>query len=187
MISLAGQLSDNVKQIIYKVFSNNAYFAPPEHLLLSMLHVSRKHIRELAVWRILGARHKKTKNSGGLRFFKLPKLNSEAADYTDWSKYVVKEPPLTMHIKDQDLKEMSREEQFPVLSVEEYPCRTQSVERCVKVISEAAMNVCADCKKLIYLCQTNFKQGKNFQHFQQGTILLSNIIFNMHEILLYAI
>ncbi|GBL73277.1 hypothetical protein AVEN_159320-1 [Araneus ventricosus] len=110
MISLARQLSDNVKQIIYKVFSNNAYFAHPEHLLLTMLHDSRKHIRELAVRRILGAREKKTKKSGGLRLFKLPKLNFKAAYYVDlidWSNCVVTEPPLTMHIKDKDLKEMS--------------------------------------------------------------------------------
>ncbi|GBN99897.1 hypothetical protein AVEN_211116-1 [Araneus ventricosus] len=114
MISLARQLPDNVKQIIYKVFSNNAYFAHPEHLLLTMLHDSRKNIRELVVRRILGARDKKTKNSGGLRFFKLPKLNFEAADYIDLIDYpncVVTDPPLTMHIKDNDLKEMCKEEQ----------------------------------------------------------------------------
>ncbi|GBN71956.1 hypothetical protein AVEN_271846-1 [Araneus ventricosus] len=78
MISLARQFPDNVKQIIYSVFSNNEYFAHPEHLLLTMLLDSIKHIRELAIRRILGARGKKTKNSGGLRFFKLPKLNVEA-------------------------------------------------------------------------------------------------------------
>ncbi|GBM43932.1 hypothetical protein AVEN_125122-1 [Araneus ventricosus] len=136
MISLAKQIPDKVKQIIYKVFSNKAYFAYPEHLLLSMLHDSRKHIRELAVRRILGARDKKTKNSGGLRFFKLPKRNFEAADYIDlidWPNCVVTEAPLTMHIKDKDLKEMCKEEQFPVLCFEEYPYHTQSVERCVKL------------------------------------------------------
>ncbi|GBM91708.1 hypothetical protein AVEN_14913-1 [Araneus ventricosus] len=68
-ISLARQLPDNVKQIIYKVFSNNAYFAHPEHLVLTMLHDSRKHIRELAVRCILGTRGKKTENSE--RFFKI--------------------------------------------------------------------------------------------------------------------
>ncbi|GBM07429.1 hypothetical protein AVEN_26497-1 [Araneus ventricosus] len=74
-----------------------------------MLHDSGKYIRELAVRRILGPRHKKTKNSDGLRFFKLPKLNSEAADYIDL--IVLTEP---MYIKDKDLKEMCKEEQFPV-------------------------------------------------------------------------
>ncbi|GBN04314.1 hypothetical protein AVEN_122428-1 [Araneus ventricosus] len=162
MISLARQLPDNVKQIIYKVFSNNAYFAHPEHLLLTMLHDSRKHIRELAFRRILAARDNKTKNSGGLRFFKIPKLNFEAADYIDlidWSNCVVIEPPLTMHIMNKDLREMCKEEQFPVLNFEEFPCHTQSVERCVKLISEAAMNACGEtCKRWIYSCQTSSKE-----------------------------
>ncbi|GBM59036.1 hypothetical protein AVEN_7417-1 [Araneus ventricosus] len=112
-----------------------------------MLHDSRKHIRELAVRRILGAREKKTKKSGGLRFFKLPKLNFEADDYIDlidYSNCVVTEPPTNMHIRDKDLKEMCKEEQFIVLTFEEFPCHTQSVERCVKLISEAAMKVCGE-------------------------------------------
>ncbi|GBN36814.1 hypothetical protein AVEN_37220-1 [Araneus ventricosus] len=85
-----------------------------------MLHDSRKYIRESAVRRILGARDKKTKNSGGLLLLKLPKLNFEAADYIDLidsSNYVVTEPPLTMHIKDKDLKEMCKEEQFPARGI----------------------------------------------------------------------
>ncbi|GBL91680.1 hypothetical protein AVEN_108312-1 [Araneus ventricosus] len=119
-----------------------------------MLQDSRKHIRELAVRRILGAREKKTRNSGGLRLFKLPKLNFEAIDYIDlmhWSNCVVTEPPLTMHIKDEDLKEMCKEEQFPVLTFEEYLCHTQSVERCFKLISEAAMKVCGETARDGYI------------------------------------
>ncbi|GBN70667.1 hypothetical protein AVEN_178905-1 [Araneus ventricosus] len=61
------------------------------------------------------------------------------------------EPPLTMHIKDKDLKEMCKEEQFPVLSFEEFPCHTQSVERCVKLISEAAMKVCGETARDGYI------------------------------------
>ncbi|GBN32246.1 hypothetical protein AVEN_96395-1 [Araneus ventricosus] len=89
MISLARQLPENVKQIIYKVLSNNEYFAHPEHLLLTTLHDSRKHIQELAVRRI-----QKMKNSSGLLFSKIPKLNFKAADYIDlidWSNCVVTE------------------------------------------------------------------------------------------------
>ncbi|GBN56158.1 hypothetical protein AVEN_253353-1 [Araneus ventricosus] len=95
--------------------------------------ILEKNIHELAVSRILAARDKKTKNSGGLRFFKLPKLNFEAADYIDlidWSNCVITEPPLTMHRKDKYLREMCKEEQFPVLTFEEFPCHTQPVERC---------------------------------------------------------
>ncbi|GBO00272.1 hypothetical protein AVEN_16903-1 [Araneus ventricosus] len=102
---------------------------------------------------ILCARYKKTKNSGGLRFFNLPKLNFEAADYTDlidWSNCVVTEPPLTMHIKDKDLKKMCKE-QFPVLTFEEFPCHTQSVEPCVKLLSKAAMKVCGETARDGYI------------------------------------
>ncbi|GBN11215.1 hypothetical protein AVEN_36632-1 [Araneus ventricosus] len=99
---------------------------------------------------ILGARDKKTKNSGGLRFFKLPKLNFKATDYIDWSNCVVKEPPLTTHIKEKDLKEMCKEERFPVLTFEKFPCHTQSVERFVKLISEAAMKVCGETARDVY-------------------------------------
>ncbi|GBM14556.1 hypothetical protein AVEN_34972-1 [Araneus ventricosus] len=119
-----------------------------------MLHDSRKHIRELTVRRVLGTREKKTKNSGGLHLFKLPKLNFEAAYYIDliyWLNCAVTEPPLTMHIKDKDLKEMCKEEQFPVLTFEEFLCHTQSVERCVKLISEAGMKVCGETARDGYI------------------------------------
>ncbi|GBN73740.1 hypothetical protein AVEN_101846-1 [Araneus ventricosus] len=80
-------------------------------------------------------------------FSKLHKLNFEAAEYIDlidWSNCVVTEPPLTMHIKDKDLREMCKEEHFPVLTFEEFSIHAQPVERCVKLISEAAMNVCGE-------------------------------------------
>ncbi|GBM12797.1 hypothetical protein AVEN_247572-1 [Araneus ventricosus] len=56
-----------------------------------------------------------------------------------------------MHIKDKDLKEMFKEEQFPVLTFEGFPCHTQSVERCVKLISEAAIKVCGEIAKDGYI------------------------------------
>ncbi|GBL91019.1 hypothetical protein AVEN_226520-1 [Araneus ventricosus] len=118
-----------------------------------MLHDSRKHIGELAVRRILGAR-KKTKHSGGLRFFKLPKLNFEGGDCIDlinWSNCVVTETLLAMRIKDKDRKKIRKEEEFPALTLEEFPCHTQSVERCVKLISEAAMKVCGETTRDGYI------------------------------------
>ncbi|GBN59572.1 hypothetical protein AVEN_119971-1 [Araneus ventricosus] len=142
-----------------------------------MLHDSRKHIRELAVRRILAARDKKTENSGGLRFFKLPKLNFEAADYIDsidWSNCLVTEPTLTMHIKDKDLREMCKEEQFPVLTFEEFPRHTQPVELCVKVISEAAMNVCGETARDGYI-RAKLQARKKLPTFDNKGQCYSNI------------
>ncbi|GBM01151.1 hypothetical protein AVEN_27249-1 [Araneus ventricosus] len=60
-------------------------------------------------------------------------------------------PPLTMYIKYKDLREICKEEEFPVQTFEEFPCHTQSVERCVKLISEAAMNVCGETARDGYI------------------------------------
>ncbi|GBN68107.1 hypothetical protein AVEN_272279-1 [Araneus ventricosus] len=62
-----------------------------------------------------------------------------------------------MYIKDKDLKEMCKEEQFPVLTLEEFLCHTQSVERRVKLISEAAMKVCGETGR--DGCHTSSKEG----------------------------
>ncbi|GBO26458.1 hypothetical protein AVEN_31997-1 [Araneus ventricosus] len=58
----------------------------------------------------------------------------------------------TRSIKDKDLKEMCKEKQFPVLTFEKFPCHTQSVERCVELISEAVMNVCGETARNGYVC-----------------------------------
>ncbi|GBN19296.1 hypothetical protein AVEN_206143-1 [Araneus ventricosus] len=54
--------------------------------------------------------------------------------------------------KDKDLKEMCKQEQFPALTLEEFPCHTRSVERCVKLIFEAAMKVCNETARDGYIC-----------------------------------
>ncbi|GBM45041.1 hypothetical protein AVEN_98888-1 [Araneus ventricosus] len=124
-------------------------------------------MRELAVRRFLDARDKKTKNSGGLRFFRLPKLNFERADYIDlidWQNCLVTEPPITLHIKDKDLKEMCKEEQFPAPTFEEFLCHAQSVERYVKQIYEAAMKFCSDTARDGYI-RAKFQARKELPTF----------------------
>ena len=56
-----------------------------------------------------------------------------------------------MHIKHKDLKEMCKEEQFSVLTLEEFSCYTKSVERCVKLLSEVAMKVCGETARDRYI------------------------------------
>ncbi|GBO25510.1 hypothetical protein AVEN_206549-1 [Araneus ventricosus] len=85
-------------------------------------------------------------------------------DLIDWSNCVVTEPPLTMHIKDKDLKEMCKEKQFPALTFEEFPSHTQSVERCVKLISEAAMKVCGETARYGYI-RAQFQARKELPTF----------------------
>ncbi|KAF2904251.1 hypothetical protein ILUMI_01916 [Ignelater luminosus] len=70
-----------LKKVVDSVIRRNAFFAPPENLLLSMLSNEQKHVRELAATRILKAI--KTPISRQLRVFEVPKINLNASSYID--------------------------------------------------------------------------------------------------------
>lgn len=140
-IKLSRYLSDDLKKVIDPVISRNAYFAHPENLILAMLTDERQHVRELGLRRILKAREIKTK---AIRHFKLPSLNFDAEDYInliDWQNTEVTEPPITSNISTEDLKEFIRSPDTPMLDFPKFPCHTQAVERCVKLVTEAAKSV----------------------------------------------
>jgi hypothetical protein len=60
-IVFSNEFPDHVKTIIHKVIQGNGYFGHCENIILSMLTDSRKHIRALAVRRIIKARTNKAK------------------------------------------------------------------------------------------------------------------------------
>ena len=82
MIFRSRYLSDDLKAVIDPILQRNAFFAHQENILVAMLHDSRKHIRELALKRIMVARNQQEPSSDP-REFKVPKLNFHARDYTD--------------------------------------------------------------------------------------------------------
>lgn len=140
-IKLSRYLDDDLKAIIDPVIARNAYFAHPENLLLAMLTDDRQHVRELSLRRILKAREVKTK---GIRQFKLPSLNFDAGDYInliDWQNIKVTEPPITSNISTEDLKQFINSSATPMVDFPKFPCHTQAVERCVKLVTEAAKSV----------------------------------------------
>lgn len=123
-----------------KVFENNGYFAHPENILVSMLVDSREIIRKLAVRRIQNARKRVT---NGIRIFKVPSINFDADDYInliDWQSCTITEPSMTMKYSDSDLQNIIKEKNIPEFL--KFPCHTQAVERCVKLVTEASQKVC---------------------------------------------
>lgn len=141
-VKLSRYLSEDLKNIIDPVIQRNGYFAHPENILLAMISDERQHIRELGIRRILKAR---TQAKGKqVRLFNIPKINFNADDYyglVDWTR--VTEPPLTMHISDEELKNIIHNNQADALiDFPRFPCHTQAVERCVKLVTEAAAAVC---------------------------------------------
>lgn len=130
-----------------KVIQRNAFFAYPENVLLAMLADDRKHIRELALRRILQSRVPRYDNQ--IRDFKVPKLNFDATDYTeliDWQSDKVTEPPLTKSISEADLRRMivNIPETIEILN---FSCHTQAVERHIKMVTEASTLVCRNTSR----------------------------------------
>ena len=148
MIKNSRYLTDELKAIVDPVIQRNSYFAQPENLLLSMMTDERPHIRELAIRRILKARDQPKRK--GVRQFTLQPINFDCTDYTamiDWPTASVTEPPVTMSISDDDLREFIREPITPVVTFDRYPCHTQAVERLIKVVTEASKAVCGENRR----------------------------------------
>ncbi|KAK0042646.1 hypothetical protein Bpfe_027944 [Biomphalaria pfeifferi] len=111
-------------------------------LLLAMLTDEKSEIRELALRRIMKSR--KQKRTSSVRSFCVPLINFEATSYIDmidWQKTPIAEPPIVMDIDDDTFLTMIREEDTPRLDFARYPCHTQSVERHIKLVTEASQVV----------------------------------------------
>src|SRR6266568_2931266 len=136
-------LSLDLKNVIDPVIQRNAYFAHPENILLSMITDHSKTIRELGLRRILRARSEKY----GLRMFSIPTLNFNAQNYMDmidWQNTPVTEPPLLAEVPVDSIEMLVASGEIPVMDFPKYPCHTQAVERCVKLITEASASVCGE-------------------------------------------
>ena len=134
-------LSENLKAIVDPVIQRNAYFGHPENILLCMLGDDRKHIRELGMRRILRARSEVY----GMRRFVVPLLNFNATDYydiIDWQNTVISELPLLKGHSQDDIEMFVACRETPAIDFPKYPCHTQAVERCVKLVTESSMAVC---------------------------------------------
>lgn len=84
--------------------------------------------------------------------FKVPTIKFDAEDYIDlidWQSCTVTERPLTMKFTDNDLQNILKENS--TLTFEKFPCHTQAVERCVKLVTEASQKVCGELSRDGYI------------------------------------
>ena len=105
-----------------------------------MLCDKRQDIRKLAVSRIISVRPFIS------RKFALPTLNFDAKDYVNlmhWSDCVIKEPPLTKSMSQDDIESFTKEnvDYHPFQHIFNLPCHTQAVVRCVKEVTAASYQV----------------------------------------------
>ncbi|GBM51875.1 hypothetical protein AVEN_186167-1 [Araneus ventricosus] len=109
-----------------------------------MLADERRHIRELAVRRILKA--KGSSSTVKLRRFVVPKLKFKANQHInmiDWFKCDVTEPPITDHLAVEEQKSIAENASIKDRQIYKFPCHSQSVESGIKLVTEAAGTVCA--------------------------------------------
>jgi hypothetical protein len=148
-IQLSRYLSTDLLDVVDPVVQRNGFFGHPENLLLAMISDERQHIRELGLRRILKARAE-TKPGDNVREFKVPALNFNATDYFEvinWHSTVITEPPLTSDVSDDDIRSYVKSGGKSTIEFAKYPCHTQSVERCVKLVTEASMAVCGQLSR----------------------------------------
>ena len=141
-IQLSHYPTKELLDIIDSVLQRNGYFGNLENLLLAMISDERQDIRELGLRRILKARLEK---SFTLRQFKIPKLNFDAGEYfdlIDWQDTTVREPSLTASVSEADIRLFVTTHGDSTVEFDRYPCHTQSVERCVKIVTEASLALC---------------------------------------------
>ena len=130
-----------IQDIANKYVQINAFFAHSSNLIIAMLADENKSIRKKAVNGILKIRNKEVQSEvertdSGLRIFRIPPLNWKAKNYTQiikWNLSNFCEPVLTKGLSEQDLKKAY----ISPLDVPNYPTNSQSVERAVKLVSDA--------------------------------------------------
>ncbi|GBM88836.1 hypothetical protein AVEN_121326-1 [Araneus ventricosus] len=140
-IQTSRYLSDELLQVVDPVIQRNAFFEDTENVLLEMLVDEREHIRELVYRRILKARQTVPKKKT-VRDFVPPKINFQASDYIEiinCNSCVVYPPPMLRDLSEDDIKSLINSDTMPIREIQKFPCHTQSVERCVKLVTESSI------------------------------------------------
>ncbi|GBO02834.1 hypothetical protein AVEN_79765-1 [Araneus ventricosus] len=142
-ISESKYLSQDLKDVVAGVICRNSFFAHPGIILLCMLKDERPHIRELAARRIIKSRESSS-NGKSVCVFLPPKLNFEGTNYTemiDWSSITITSQPILSDISTDVFRSIVSDKKNPEWNFVHFPCHTQVVERCVKLVTETTAEV----------------------------------------------
>ena len=139
-VQLLKYLPSAVVDIVKPYILRNAYYAHPEHMLLALLTDTDKNNRDKAVQIILQIRENSPKSHSQIRKFQVPDINLNPQTWVhliNWDSTTMTEPPLVSHLTNEQLLEIIDKP----LIVPHYPNHTQSVERCVKLVTDASRTV----------------------------------------------
>ena len=142
VIEKSRYLPEELRKIVDEVIRRNAFFALPENLLIAMVSDPNAETRALG-WRRIKKARAKTGKKVRIRDFVVPLIDEKAGSYVemiDWQTCALTEPPLTKPIPDEDIENNIKTSALFEKAFE-YPCHTQSVERMIRLVSEASGKV----------------------------------------------
>ena len=133
---------DRIKEASKLYLKSESWWAHPENILVSLLCFDNSEQRLFAVDIILAVRAGSELGSTDVRPFKVPQtINLDACDIKeliDWEKGVITEPIFTANMSLVQLNALI----VSPLQLPLYSLHTQSCERAVKLVTEAAQSVC---------------------------------------------
>lgn len=133
-------LPPEVADIVKPYILRNAYYAHPEHMLLALLTDPDKCNRDKAIQIILEIRRNTPLTPSQIRQFKIPEINLNPKTWVDlinWNTAVMTEPSVISNLTNKQILEISDRP----LRIPSYPNHTQSVERYVKLVTDASRTV----------------------------------------------
>lgn len=148
-IERSKSLSLENQRIVEDSINENSYFAHPENVMLSILNDDNQEVRLEGWKKILHARESRL-SSDPIRVFKKPTINyacSSYMDIVDLNNATDDDPPILCDVKvyQENIDFLScakkTEQEFGRFLID-MPIHTQSVERCVKVVTEVSMKIC---------------------------------------------
>jgi hypothetical protein len=128
------KLEQSITDIVFKVMERNAFCCLGENFLASLLFSSKEEHRQIAVDKILDIRSCPMPQ---LTPTSIPDINFEAEEWgtlIDVSSLRCHEPPCVRHLSNEELKKMVADQHQPP----PFPLHSQSVERAVKLTTEAS-------------------------------------------------
>ena len=128
--------NQDLRQVAQNVVRRNGYFGHPESILIAMLGDDDQAVRDRGVSHVLSLR----KNDTSVRLFHLPTFNLQADTYYYYEladlEICQQQPPAIRHLSDSEIEDCRMK---PLIL--HHPCHNQTVERHVKLVTEASAQV----------------------------------------------
>ncbi|GBN57102.1 hypothetical protein AVEN_181291-1 [Araneus ventricosus] len=69
-------------------------------------------------------------------------LNHSSIEIINWKSCVVYPPPMLRDLSEDVIKSLINSDTTPIREIQKFPCHTQAVERCIKLVTKALNKVC---------------------------------------------